>query len=390
MKIIKISGLVFMLICQLTLGGCWDHLEAQNMLIVAGIGLDSARGGGGEELFHATLEVICVQSSGGDDLESVIVEGKGETIYSALQDAVSVTGGVMYNNHCKVIVIGESLARKDINDVIDYTLRSHGLRKSLEVAIAKDSTAKEILTAKTVKNDIVSYELAKIISLGHKYLNNTSKTGMFQLHEAMISPCRAGVAPAVFIRDNNGEEALLAEGLGVLANGRLVGFLSGKQSNIYNILMKKSKNGHLTFSAGSLSDRPLGAKITRSGVRLIPEISGDTLSLAVCVGATVALESSMTINADVSDPKTEQALQKAMRARLNAEIEALIKETQEKYGADIFGFYKEFEDKFRQEWKTLGQDWARHFKETEFRAQSEVNMINSGLLENYEPDMELL
>lgn len=373
-------SLLLALCCMLPLTACWDHVEVNNMLIAAGIGLDLD-----DEGYRAVVEVVDVAAEGSENIASKLVEGSGETMYAAIQNAMVMTGGSLYTNHCKVIVIGDKLARQGINEVVDMVLRSPNFRKALDVLVAKETTAKAILTQKTVKDDIVSFELEKMLTSNQDTLNTTRVTGVYQLHEAFISPCPTAVVPVVSIRENGRDDVLYIQGTAVFWTDHLQGYLSGQETELYNILRHTVTSGSIAAHNEALSAKPIEAKLMRSTVRLTPGIVGDRLRMQVSVHANMILQGGALLTADLAEESTVKQLESSLAQQLERDAIEVISRAQTDYRADIFDFSKEFERHYHREWEALIGNWPSHFQDMEVVVDASVSVSNSGLIGNYMP-----
>lgn len=378
----KALSIIICMTCMLSFTACWDHVEMNKLLIVAGIGLDADDTG---KLYHATLEFINIE---GENAESKIIEGEGDSVYSAIQNAMVLAGGAMFANHCKVIVFGESLARQGIDDVVNLVLRSPGFRKTLDVLVAKDTTAKSVISGKAVKSEITSFELSKLLRSNADTLNNTKAVSVYQLHEKLLSDCPSAVIPAVFLKDNNGKEAACVEGTAVFYQSRLQGFLDAGQSKLYDLVEENADNGYISYNDLTLSQRPISARVKKSSAQAVPSIEGESISLRLNVQTEIILEGSSPLNIDLLNEQSVDKIQNDFGGHLSKEIEGLIEEIQNGYGTDIFDFYKEFEDSYRQEWQTLKNDWPSHFRDMKVEVDAKVLIVGSGLIGNYFPSGE--
>lgn len=366
----------------LSLTACWDHVEISEMLIIAGIGLDVDRSG---ELFHATVEFINVEAEGGENIKAGIVEGCGDTLHGAIQNAMLMTGGTIFGNHCKVIVIGDRLARMGVDEAIELILRSPDFRKTVDLLVAKDSTAKSVLKQKTVKNDIVSYELSKILDSNQKSIKNTVATGVYQLHDILISDCAFFVVPTVYARQNNGESVLQVDGCAVFAGERLQGFLDGEQSKLFNMVTHNNRSMTIAIEDADISSAPIDVNITQSNVHLRPYLQGEALSMRVDIAAKASLENAVLPDIDPAERQRTEQMENIIGEQLSAGVKKLVRDVQSLYASDIFEFYREYQDVYRQEWAGLQQDWRSHFRDMEITVASDVQITGSGLVGNYAP-----
>lgn len=375
----KTLSVIICVACMLSFTACWDHVEMNRLLIVAGIGLDADNSG---KLYHATLEFINIE---GENAESKIIEGEGESVYSAIQNAMVLAGGAMFANHCKIIVLGESLAREGVDDVVNLVLRSPGFRKTLDVLVAKDTTARSVMNGKAVKSDITSFELSKLLRSNADTMNNTKSVSMYELHEKLLSDCPSAVIPAVFLKENNGEESVCVEGTAVFHQSRLKGFLSAEQSKLYDLVEENADNGYLSYKDPSLSQKPISARVKKSSAQATPFIEGERLSLRLDVQTELILEGSSPLDIDLLDEQSVDRIERDFGNHLSSEIENLIEELQGESETDIFDFYKEFEDCYRQEWQTLKADWPSRFRDMDVEVTTSVKIVGSGLIGNYSP-----
>lgn len=380
MRVKKALSIIICVACMLSFTACWDHVEMNKLLIVAGIGLDADSSG---KLYHATLEFINIE---GDNAESKIIEGEGDSVYSAIQNAMILAGGAMFANHCKVIVFGESLARQGIDDVVNLVLRSPGFRKTLDVLVAKDTTARSIMSGKAVKSDITSFELSKLLRSNADTMNNTKAVSVYELHEKLLSDCPSSVIPAVFLKDNNGKETACVEGAAVFYQSRLKGFLDAEQSKLYDLIEENADNGYISYRDSALSQKPISARVRKSSARATPFIEGERLSLRLDLQTEVILEGSSTLDIDLLDERSIDRIQKDFGSHLSEEAEGLIEKMQLDYETDVFDFYKEFEDCYRHEWQQLKADWPAHFRDMEVEVNAKVIIEGSGLIGNYFPE----
>lgn len=373
------------IVSMLSLTACWDHVEISEMLVIAGIGLDADVSG---QTYYATVEIINVEADGDKNIAAEIVEGKGDTIPGAIENAMLMAGGVMFGNHCKVIVLGESLARSGIGTVIETVLRSPDFNKTVDILIAKESDAKDIFTKKTVVNDVISYELAKILRKNEKTRKNTISTGAYMLHESLSGRYASSVIPTVHVERNRDEDVLSVDGCAVLTGDRLQCFLDGDQCKLLHIVTRNSGEIMMTMRGGNPLDTPVNVKIINSRVSLHPRMNGNELRMDVAVYAKATLEDAVLTGYDMTSRESGEFLSERISRELSADIHALIETVQSVCAADIFGFALEYQDAYRSEWMYLQKDWPARFKNMQVSVDCDTQVTGSGLIGNYIPDTQ--
>ena len=364
---------------SLSMAACWDHVEINTMLIISGIGLDVDNSG---ETYHATVEFVNVEADRGENIVAEIVEGQGNTLQNAIQDALLASGGMMFGNHCKVIVVGEELAKMGLGGVIEMVLRSPDFRKTVEILVAKDTTAADIFAKDTIVNDILSYELSKILRNNEKSVRNTVFTSSYELHETLAGNHSFNLLPTVFVKRNGTDYILVVDGCAVLAGDQLQGFIDGEQSKLFQLIARNKKHVMLTMADGF--EDPVNVNVIDSKVSLFPNVYDDTLFLRINVDAKATLEKAVLFETDPMNDDSRKLIEKHVSEQLSTNIAGFIHEVQIEYGSDIFEFYREFQDVYRNHWNdTLQKDWRSHFRDMDVLVTSNVKITGSGLIGNY-------
>lgn len=365
-------------VCALSLTACWDYVEVNTMLIVAGIGLDIDSAG---ERYIATVEFVNVEADGGENIAAEIVKGEGNTIHAAIQNALLTAGGIMFANHCKVIVVGEALAEKGLDDIVEIVLRSPDFRKTLEIMIAKDTTASEIFSNDTIVNEIASYELVKILKNNEQSVKNTVSTNSYELHETLLGEASFSVLPSVSVKTEGKDSILLVDGCAILADGRLQGFLNSEECKLYQLITRKKQNIALTFQ--DAYEGPIDVTIADCSVSALPALQNDELTIDLHLRVKATLEEAVLSGINPMRSEDRKQLEQTISEQLPTKILSLITKMQEQYSSDIFEFYAEYQDVYRQDWGSLQRDWASHFRKMEVHATADVTITGSGLIGNY-------
>lgn len=126
----------------LLLSGCWDDRELNELGITSGSAYDWE-----DNQWKATYQVINpssgasgMGSSGGGSTSSppfLTFTVKGRTIMEAIERTNLTSTREMFFSHSRIAVIGESLARHGINQLIDIFLRKQDARETVYVFISE-------------------------------------------------------------------------------------------------------------------------------------------------------------------------------------------------------------------------------------------------------------
>jgi spore germination protein KC len=147
----KMFLIVFIISIGLTMSGCWDYQEINNVTNVAGIALDK----GEEKKFKLTSRNHCFQTIG--RLQYFGQTGgkpKGIRFSKGLGMLVAVAANVCISAIAKLSFFSEEIAKEGIKEHLDFFVRDHDLRMTLLVFVAKGVEARETLKDTALNHQI--------------------------------------------------------------------------------------------------------------------------------------------------------------------------------------------------------------------------------------------
>lgn len=134
--------------------GTVEGKELSQRLIIEAIGIDKS--GDGVKITLQTLDTHTL-GTGSDPNETEKITGiysfEGETVGGALSDAQSITGLSPLYSQARMIVLGNSLARDNVSQPLDFFLREYNARSDILIAVAAGNAA-----------DIVSADLGEAVA----------------------------------------------------------------------------------------------------------------------------------------------------------------------------------------------------------------------------------
>ena len=118
----SLKAIVCVLVVLFSLTSCEKAgTELSDLMIIQGIGIDTAQGG-----YKVTVEILNNEQSGspsGDsssEHKTKIYNAEGETVGAALMQLTTKSGNKPFYAHNRVIVIGQDAANRKLSDIIDY------------------------------------------------------------------------------------------------------------------------------------------------------------------------------------------------------------------------------------------------------------------------------
>lgn len=359
--------LVFLLISFL-LSACWNRRELNVLGIVAGIGFDIKNN---DIVVSAQViepgEVTTQQGGTGGRAPVVLYSGKGRSIFEAFRKMTSITPRKLNFGHIRIVVISEALARKGIEDTLDFLLRDHEVRSDFYVIIAKNNKAKDVLSTFTSLDKIPAYKLYQSLRTSQQVWSTTSDLYLDEIIDAINSKGNNAALSGIEITGDvmKGESKgnieqidppvrLKFESLAAFKRYKLVGWLNEEESKGYNYIHKKVIN---TVSAVSCPDKGnVTVEIIRTSTKLSVKVVNRKPEVHVRVvveGNIGEVDCSLNFNKANAIYETERRLQKSIKKS----IVLSVNESQKKLKTDIMGFGELIHRKEPKVWKELEDHW---------------------------------
>lgn len=217
--------------------GCFDYTELNDMAIVSGISLDYE-----EDAYHVGFEILNTISK--DDQQNqpkvYLVEGHGTSISEAFSDATLEVAKYPYLAHLKTLIIDEEIARNHVEEIIDFLLRDNHVRNIFYLALARDTTALDILKNTDANNPVVSTAIAKLIDSNIFSDNIAANLNYEQFVTNIIDPRKDTYVSSLEI-----ENGVIKLGpLAIFKGYNMQTYLTNEESVTFNVMSGEAKEMH--------------------------------------------------------------------------------------------------------------------------------------------------
>jgi len=367
--------LIFFFSYSILAAGCWNYKEIDQLSVVAGVAIDK----GIHKKFSITVELVEVVSGKEQQTKSKTVTVEGKTIFEAIRNEISLIGNKSYWGHAKVLIISEEIARKGILEVIDLFNRDAETRSDMQILVSKGRSAREILEAKGLTEEVTSFELDEII-INEGSVSNAPLIEVWRFTNTLATEGVGTIAGVVDLKEENGKCRPYVMGTAIFRNDKLLGFIDGDESK-YMLFVQNKLNGGVLFEEikGKDEDMSVALEIFKSHTKINPIINDGNIEMQIKVEVTAAInELGGTINVIEDDER--EGLVRTAEELLKNRIEDIIKKVQKLYGVDIFGFGIKIKANYNKEWKLLNGNWEDNFKKLKINVETKVNIKNSGML----------
>ena len=376
MKLFRRTAPFLIAACLVFLTGCWDYQETENLYIVSGIAVDV---GTKAHKYHMTFEVLDLSSSaneqGGGAQKGKLIESDGDTIADTVKNANQIADKALYFGDCKIIIFSRELANGGLTPAIDWLERDPEPRMTMQVFISSEKTAEAILQPAGKQSGVVAYQISSAMD-GSSASGRSPQVRLYQLEDLMAGegknvwlPCLARIqlssVPQITIAD-----------AAVFVGDRCVGIRSEAQTRIDMYLTHSFENGLLLVGVDH-TQRNIALQIQQSKAQTKVVKGGPVPGIRVSVGMDCFFSEENTSNNYLAELGVQKFEERADDF-LVWKAETAIKEMQQSYAADIYGFGRSIYEEDPALWKKLKPNWRETFRTLKVEVAVEAHVNNTG------------
>ncbi|WP_202081324.1 Ger(x)C family spore germination protein [Caldalkalibacillus salinus] len=373
---------IVMLLLLLTLSGCWDRTEIEDVGFIMGIGLDPVQDDEQSKQqtnnqkprtykFRSTYQMavpskIGSQGAGQKGQPFFTITEDGSTNFKQVRNIAARTSRKPNFEHLKVLLVNQELARDGIlKPMFDFYLRDHEMRRHTQIYISSAPTI-DILKIKLPLAEILAqslYEMGENYSL---VLEEIEPTDVGTISEQVIGE-RSFLISRILLE---GEERVKLTGAAIFNgySGKMVGWLGGKDIIGYNFISGQGLNGvlELDFKGNKVNFEVLNNKTVISY-----EKKNDKDTFSVEINVEGALGESWAYEVPVSEEKMIKELEKSVVKEIKDHVTAVVDKMQQEFHSDIFDLHNKVRTSDYRYWQKAKKDWD---KENGGFAKSEINV----------------
>lgn len=364
-------------LCFGLLTGCWDRREMDELAFVMATGLDLSEDGELETSLQIAVPTGIPGSSQTERKKPfMVVSEKGKDGIDSLSKEQQRLSRNINLGHRRVIIIGESLGRKGLNQVMDTLLRSPDSRYNSYVATAYGTTAKEVITT--------PYFLERIPAVGIYNIlegKNTFSVKTDEFLDALATYGKNPVTPGIRLTmDDTGNPIFVLDQLAVYRENKLVGFLSGEQQKAFR-LFRENIHG-MTWSLQFEPPKPeykgtvnMSVLNVRTSVRT--RMAEEKPAIDVRIKVTGRISANDT-EQDLSRSETLARLEQRYEEELQKTVAGVVSVSQQEYKSDIFGFGRKVHIDHPYAWKKIKERWDELYPAVPVEVKIEVKIERIG------------
>ncbi|WP_372630682.1 Ger(x)C family spore germination protein [Cohnella sp.] len=373
MKAVK-AGICLMAI--MLISGCWGQINFDQLTVVSAIGLDPDKNGMVRVTVQLSNPTLPVAAGGGSQQRRPFVnyDAVGITIQEAIERIQHQAKKSLFFPQTKIVLIGERLARRGLDDHLDYFWREMNQNLNSYVLVSRMPARLALDTAMELE--------AVPADEWRKYLEGDWKRPlqvdiqMYQFLPRLNQIGHQAVSPGIGPFNKSGKSEIMEIGdTAVFKNDRMVGWLSGEESQIVNWLTDASHSGSIHTDLAK--EESVSFSLHSIRAQVTPVLRNGQLSMKVRVkGEAEVLTATVPLH---------YILENAMlRDVLNQQLESAVEETIDKvfrqYGSDVIGFGEALHRSMPAEWRKRKINWEKELRSLDTDISVSFRIRKSGLL----------
>ncbi|KRF43697.1 Ger(x)C family spore germination protein [Paenibacillus sp. Soil787] len=371
------------LLIPLVITGCWDRMEINDIGLVMGTGLDLLEDGNIRATLQISVPSPSSQTTGGSSKEGdrfFLISEVGKSLSDLEQKLQQKMSRTLFFSHRSVILIGESLARHGINDILDSFSRQPRNRLKTYIFVVRGMKAEDLLQVP------YPYELVPAEALKEMQImrgDGVSTT----LRDFLIASASEGIYPAVGVLEpthffsssqKDKDELFRMKGTAIFKSSALVGFLNNEETHAF-LWFKKNKKTDKIVAILPEGKGNAGYILTSSEVIIEPNMKGNHLQFHVGIKGTGNLVENNS-RLDVSQPNNHKLIKKALENQVEHDLKVFLRKIQTQYKTDIVGFGQQLQRKDPQKWRIVEEQWDRYFAAAEISVSVNLTISNTGVV----------
>lgn len=363
--------------------GCWDRKELNERALWLATGWDVGK----KENIQLSGQIVIPssmlsESGGGGTKEFFTISAEGKNVNDTMQKLQAKISRESFTGHRRVIFLGEEFAKRGLKEQLDANTRGADVGLRADMFVVKGATALEALNL----SDPLEKPPAVATIKGHEEYGGRGDLSFVNFLVAANTPGTSPSLPVIEIGEyqsghssgKNSERILEIVGLAVFNQDlKLVGYLNNLENRAFLWITGYLKKLSLTipYNEGNAS-----LILTEIKSKIIPKkgIDNKIHFVVQLTGEGAILENNT--NEDLNDPKNIQKLRKAFEKAEQKRALNTIMKVQKKYGQDIFGFGDYVHKKYPHEWKSLRNDWNKHFSEADISVAVHLEIKRVGMI----------
>ena len=381
----KKTACIILTLTMLSLGGCKNNRDINDLAVVTAIGIDKTADG----KIEFTVQIIgptqksgsqaqmSSDSSGGGGNMAISATSEGSTTFEAARNIIPQLSKKIYFSHLQLLVIGEELAKEGLDKFWDFFERDHEVNRQFRVIVAKGGTAKSIIEAAPVIEKLSGVEISETID-NTAYGKNIKILG-YEVSKLLSEPTAGLVVGAI---DSCGAKKLTdmrVEGGAVFKNAKLVGYLDDDEARGYLFASNQMRSTILTIENPCEPGNLVSIEVVGSSGKLKSDIHNGKLKFTIEITAYGNLGDEQG-SADLSSVENVKKLEQESEVLISSNIMDMLQKSQKTFDADILNFSDLFYKHHYEDYEKIIGSWDKLYEDADIDVKVQFTIKRSGMI----------
>ena len=363
----KVIFIILIIFTMFVTSACWDQKEIESQSYIIGLALD--KGSRPDKImvtFQIALPQAFVAEAQSDEPFWNVTE-EADSITKAEYQLTKIMNQIPNLEHCQVILIGEELAREGLDKYIDFLIRTHEVRRVVNVGVVQGK-AKDVFDMDFKTAVMPSFVLAEMMLENCKYaLELTDFINIGRLHMADTLDY-----DFVLSRINVIGDKLDMSGGSVFKGLKLVGWLNGEEMMGIRFLRGDVGSGSLTLKLPEDVVELAMLRIFEAESILEPEIQDNRLIAKLKLRLEGDITEIVGDNKSISETELLNQMQTLFKKDIKKKIENTFKKVQQEYESDPFMLEEKTKSYYPEFWKQNHEFWDEIYRSAKLEIDAQV------------------
>ncbi|QGQ97686.1 Ger(x)C family spore germination protein [Paenibacillus psychroresistens] len=386
----KLMRSLFLLLFVPLLGGCWDRIEMNDLSIFMASALDITEAGDLKVSIQVPIPAGAsgeggkVSSGGTLGKTYFVVSATGTNLYDCERKIQQKMSRHFFKGHRRIVFIGEALAKKGIQDILDYFSRDPGSRLRTYLVVAKGKEASEVIQNDHPTERIPAEEVRELERSGF----GTAVT----FRDFLMTQARDGIVPVIGAVElvtptddlKNGEASKFKffriSSTAVFKNYKLTGYMNDIETRSLRWIKGELKQEYLGNKLPGINGN-VGVELDKMGSKIKTRMNGDKAQVRIELnGAGVINE--FNAKMDLSQRESIAIIEKELGDLIAEETLQTVRKAQTEWKADIFGIGLQLHQFHFQTWKKVRSEWETIFSNADITVTAKISLQRAGIITN--------
>ncbi|MFC5531429.1 Ger(x)C family spore germination protein [Cohnella yongneupensis] len=370
----------------LAVSGCWNSRELNKLAIVTAMAIDRVPDSNNYELaFQVVMPgALSHTGTGGNDSPFSIYGIRAPTMFEGIRKASKQVPRQLFFSHVQVVVLGERLAKEGIEEVFDFFERSHEVRLTSMLLVARGTPPDKLISTYV---PLERLQASALLGEGTLSAKVWSETAVIEIDEVIRRLINTGAEPIISglkligndktaTQKKSTEQSQLPyhleiSDIAMFREGKLADWLENESARGLMFVGNHIGSTIMNLECGGKPDG-VALEILKSRTSNKVYMKDGQLKVDVVVSAESNV-GEVKCGIAIEKLDTLQQLEREWSDAVKSEIHRAVKQAQA-IKADVFGFGMSLQRHHPKQWNAVKDDWGSVF------AKAEVNVTFRGII----------